>query len=226
MKHKLFVHLLLCVFPTVLIAKAPSWVENLRNGEQSLVVNNDGKKLFRAFYQGKAKDDEEKVCEQAIQKAKRFLNLAIPNLDGIPILVELFYYDESENRCYVTLSVSDKVEVQKPSSQRRDRPDSDSESPALVAEKYLANTSEVEKKAMEFAIKGVEVKQMEQYLKLDIDTNLVYYNECNRQLNSWYGFVKRIMFCWTYTRNSEFFLTGYCLEEEDSPGEYECFKLE
>lgn len=87
------------------LPQSPSWVEAIRNGEESLKVTH-GSKIFYRRIAGSPQISKETSCNLAIVRAEEAIKKDYPLVDKVPYTIEVLYYDRFHQDCAVTASIS------------------------------------------------------------------------------------------------------------------------
>lgn len=87
-----------------LVTKAPSWVEAIRSGDESLKVTNGNKTFYRRIA-GSKELSQQTSCNLVVMKAEEDLKKEFPHVSKIPYVIEVLYYDKNHNDCAVTISI-------------------------------------------------------------------------------------------------------------------------
>lgn len=82
----------------------PSWVENIRNGSESLKVTH-GSKVYYRRVAGSKDVSKQTSCNLVVMKAEEDLKKEFPLVPHIPYTVEVLFYDEEHLDCAVTISI-------------------------------------------------------------------------------------------------------------------------
>lgn len=87
---------------------APSWVEGIRSGSESLRIIVGNKIFFRRIV-GTSDISKSEACDQAVRKAKEDILNEFYLYEDVPYTVEILFYDEKHSDCATTLSVPEKI---------------------------------------------------------------------------------------------------------------------
>ena len=88
--------------------ETPSWVEGIRSGSESLRVINGSKILYRRILKAN-QEDEQSVCSKVLDMAARDIQTEFLVDTKIPYTLEYLHYDEKNEDCSVTLSISSQM---------------------------------------------------------------------------------------------------------------------
>jgi DNA repair exonuclease SbcCD ATPase subunit len=81
----------------------PSWVSQLESGEGSIKLSMNGQTFYRAIITKNGSELE--VCDQAINKARDYLNRDYPEITSIPYAIEVVFEYENGKKCAATISI-------------------------------------------------------------------------------------------------------------------------
>jgi len=96
---------LLLSFPS---HSAPSWVEGIRSGSETLRVTVGNKIFFRRIA-GTSDNSKTEACDLAVKKAIDDIQNEFYLYNNIPYTVEILFYDEKYSDCATTVSVAQNI---------------------------------------------------------------------------------------------------------------------
>ncbi len=139
---------------------APSWVDAIRNGEETLKVASGSKTFYRRVAGGPSVS-RQTSCELVVMKAQEDIKKEYPG-EIIPHSVEVLFYDNFHQDCAVTLSVDHK---------KRDVasvPKSANDISEDEVSQLLVERSET---AIKFALTGLTLEEFEKFAKDKVVVN-------------------------------------------------------
>jgi hypothetical protein len=87
---------------------APSWVQGIRSGDESLRVVNGNKLLYRRILKN-SNDPADVVCAKALDLVSNDLKNEFLVETKVPYTLEYLHYDEAYKDCAVTISISTQI---------------------------------------------------------------------------------------------------------------------
>lgn len=139
---------------------APSWVDAIRSGEETLKVSQGSKTFYRRVAGGPSVS-RQTSCELVVMKAQEDIKKEYPN-EVIPHTVEVLFYDDFHKDCAVTLSVDFKKREIASVPKTADEISEDEVS------KILVERSET---AIKFALTGLTLEEFEKFAKDKVVVN-------------------------------------------------------
>ena len=139
---------------------APSWVEAIRIGEESLKVTQGSKTFYRRLAGGPSVS-RQTSCELVVMKAQEDIKKEYPG-ETIPHTVEVLYYDESHKDCAVTLSVN---------QNKRDIASVTKSAGEISEEEVSKLLVERSETAIKFALTGLTLEEFEKFAKDKVVVN-------------------------------------------------------
>lgn len=139
---------------------APSWVEAIRSGEETLKVAQGSKTFYRRVAGGPSVS-RQTSCELVVMKAQEDIKKEYPG-ETIPHTVEVLFYDDFHKDCAVTLSVDHK---------KRDVASVPKTADEISEEEVSQLLVERSETAIKFALTGLTLEEFEKFAKDKVVVN-------------------------------------------------------